>query len=386
MTGAIVSAVALLMTSAAIVQSKTNSSWHAMVDTHKALHAAWLADSGTRAPLWGEASEGPAATHYEQAAEIMSGVLKDNASLRDLVNKSDEQVAAMAGQLREAWQPALAALRAGAHKTHWHTPQKDLNDAPTINFLGYRWVSNAAAFETRFLRREGDDIASVRVTLDSLILAADICNEGLFINQMIGVAMLAIAIEPWTDDALRTLSPAAADELAAGLAKLDSQLPDHLVTDRELLFLTEAFQKQSGQQNWIVSGTWRYGFSARWMLADAVLMTSINYHRMNRVAHSDCMTRQRLSDQICAELNESGNDVAAMVFPNLVPFEKSVRHSVGKVRLLRMALDMHRGINSEPLDDPFGTGPFLRDESPETLTLKSVGSAGHEPLEFVMAR
>ncbi|MFT4842644.1 MAG: hypothetical protein ACJA0V_004360 [Planctomycetota bacterium] len=386
MIGGIVSAVALLMTSAAIVQSKTSSSWHAMGDTHKALHAGWLAQPDTREPLWGVAGDGHAFTHYEQAAEIMSGVLKDDESLGDLVGKSDEQIAAMAGELRDAWQPALTALRAGAHASRLRVDRDNLDAARTINFLNYRWVSNAAAFETRYLRRAGDDMASVEVSLDSLGMAVDVFSDGLLLHQMISVAMVAIAIEPWTDEALRALDPDAAAALAAGLAKLDAKMPENLPTDRELLFLTEQFQQQSSQADWVAGGSWRYGLSARWMLADAVLMTSVNYNRLNNSGTTDWQTRQRLFDQITKEVRDSGNEVAAMVFPNVVPCEASIRHSLGKVRLLRMALDMHRGVESKPLDDPFGTGPLVIDKSPEILTLKSVGNAGHEPLEFVMAR
>jgi hypothetical protein len=386
MIGCIVTAVALLMTSAAIVQSKTNSSWRSMVDTHKALHAGWLAQPDTREPLWGAASEGHAFTHYEQAAEIMSDVLKDNESLGDLIGKTDEQVADMAGELREAWQPALTALRAGTHASNSRVDRNNLAADQNINFLNYRWVSNAAAFETRHLRRAGDDMASVEVSLDSLGMAIDVFSDGLLIHQMISVAMIAIAIEPWTDEALRALDPDAAATLAAGLAKLDAQMPEILTTDRELLFLTEQFQKQSGQSDWAAGGSWRYGFSARWMLADAVLMTSVNYNRLNNSGTTDWQTRQRLADQIVKEVRASGNDVAAMVFPTVVWAERSIRHSIGTVRLLRMALDMRRGVDSEPLDDPFGTGPIVIDESPEILTLKSVGNAVHEPLEFVMAR
>ncbi|MFT4514998.1 MAG: hypothetical protein ACI89X_002521 [Planctomycetota bacterium] len=386
MIGGIVSAIVLLMTSAAVVQSKTNSSWRAMIDTHKALRAGWLAQPGTREPLWGSVSEGHAFTHYEQAAEIMGGIVKNDESLRDLVNKTDEQVAEMAGELREAWQPALAALRAGTHKSHRRITRANSVDIQTLNFLDYRWVSNAAAFETRYLRNAGDDLGSVHVTLDSLGMAVDTFNEGLLIQQMMSMAMIAIAIEPWTDEALRALAPDAATELAAGLAKLDTQMPEQLPTDRELLFLTQEFQKDSSQTEWIDGGSWRYGFSARWMLADALLMTSINYNRMNNSGTTDWQARQRLSDQIVKEVIESGNNLAGMMFPNVVSCEKSIRHSIGTVRLLRMALDMRRGVNSEPLDDPFGAGPLLIDESPETLTLRSVGSAGHEPLEFVIAR
>ena len=384
--GGIVSAVALLMTSAAIVQSKTDSSWRAMEDAHKALHANWLAQPGTRELLWGTATEGHAFHHYEQAADIMSRVIEQDTSLRDLIGKSDEQVAEMAGKLRKAWQPALAELGTGAHKSHMRVTTDKFTDRPMVNFLNYRWVSNAAAFETRYLRRAGEDQASVRVTLDSLSMAADICNEGLLINQITGVAMVAIAIEPWTDDALRELDPEAATELANGLAKLDAQLPENMQTNRELLWLTEQFQKELDQEEWIDGGSWRYGFSARWMLADAVLKTAVNYNRMDNTGTTDWNARQRLSNQISKELNECGNDVAAMMFPDLISCEKTIRHSLGKVRLLRMALDIRRGVESEPLADPFGTGPLQIEESPETLTLKSVGNAGHEQLEFVMAR
>lgn len=382
----IVSAVALLLTSTAVVQFKAASSWRTMQDTHKALRAGWLARSDLRTPLWGTPTEGSAFAQYEQAAEVMAGVLEADAKLRDLPGKTEQQLIEMASELRESWQPALVALRTGAHMDDARIVKDGPYGAPTVNMLDYRWIANAAAFESRFLRREGRDVESVRTTLDSLTMAADICNEGLLINQMIGVALVAIAVEPWHDAALQALSTDAKAEFADGLARLDALLPAQIDTDRELLFVLEAIQDATNHDDWVDGGSWRYGFSNKWMLADALLMTSINYHRMRNVRSPDWNVRERVSADICKEIDESGNELASHMFPNLISCDKSMRHSLGKVRLLRMALDAHRGEQVQPLADPFTGEPLRIVEQDGELTLMSPHNAGHEQLEFVVSR
>jgi hypothetical protein len=62
-----------------------------------------------------------------------------------------------------------------------------------------------------------------------------------------------------------------------------------------------------------------------------------------------------------------------------------IRHTVGHVRMLRMALDMHRGIASEPLADPFGTGALVIEENDRKLLIKSIGNAGHGKLERLVS-
>src|SRR5690606_6532082 len=225
--------------------------------------------------------------HYDRAASVMRDGFPDKERLKALIAQTDEQLAEQAGELRKLWQPALSALHEGAHASKTRLCDTSLVDAPIINFLDYRWVSNAAAFETRLLRQDGDYEASVRTTLDAMSLGADVTNQGLLVHQMVGIAMLAIACDVWTDDALRALNPTAADEFASGLETLEAQLPRRTVTDAELLFVIEHVRRATQQARWTIGGSWRHGFSARWMLSDAILMTAQNYQRMDGVAASD---------------------------------------------------------------------------------------------------
>lgn len=70
---------------------------------------------------------------------------------------------------------------------------------------------------------------------------------------------------------------------------------------------------------------------------------------------------------------------------NLIGAELSIRHTVGNLRLFRMALDMHRGVASEPLADPFGTGALVVEKSDSNLLIKSIGNAGDRKLERLVA-
>ena len=99
------------------------------------------------------------------------------------------------------------------------------------------------------------------------------------------------------------------------------------------------------------------------------------------IADSDWEIRKAMFERICDETRASNNTFARNMSPNLVHAETSIRQTVGNLRMLRMALEMHRGLTSDPLADPFGTGPLLVVRCGDSTLIKSIGNAGNRKLQ-----
>ena len=69
------------------------------------------------------------------------------------------------------------------------------------------------------------------------------------------------------------------------------------------------------------------------------------------------------------------NPAAELMLPHLVSAETTLRHTLAQLRLLRMALDSHRRIDSAALRDPFSAASMLVEQVGGGLLLKSAG--GH---------
>ncbi|HEX5054174.1 MAG TPA: hypothetical protein VFZ65_20515 [Planctomycetota bacterium] len=385
----VLGSTALLLTSFAFVQLRAAASWAEMTARGEVLRREWQAQPRQRPPLSGEAAPGRAFEHYEAAATASEVFAADNyAALRKLLPHSRE-LDASAGALRTRWRPVLEALRAGAHATD--TCAVARADAPAeehiVNLLTYRWVANIAVFEARALRGEGHDVESVRRTLDAATLGVDLVHDGLLINQMIGAALIAIATsEAWPEPALATLSPPALEELARGLAALDACLPERIAMAREMLFMAENLQQVPDQRAWCGGGTWRYGFSSRWMLADAFLQTEASQARLAAAPMSSWSDRQRQLARQEEVLAASGNPVATMMLPSLVAAEQSLREVLAMLRLLRLSVDLHRGRDVAALPDPLGDGALLVEEHGDARIVRSAGSNERRRFERLVAR
>lgn len=381
----VVASISVLVASAAYVQIQADKSWRAMVALGEEVRQQWQRQPQARTPLWGEATDECAFEHYSRAATLIDSVDGDRRAFFKMIGKSDAEVAALAAELRPAWQPSIAAMHSGAHSLRALRCAKGVGDEESLNLRTFRSVTNAAMLEARILRHEGNATGSMQLTLDSMTMASDIFHSGVVINQMIGIALLAIAMDPWPDEELAQLDEQTAASFARGLARLDERMPTRMLTSRETLWMAEHLQKVPNQGDWCGMGTWRYGFSQRWMLADAVLMTARNFERLEQVPGENWIARKELYDQIVEEVLASSNTAAHCMFPHLISAEQSIRHTVGHVRMLRMALDMHRGIASEPLADPFGTGALVIEENDRKLLIKSIGNAGHGKLERLVS-
>lgn len=364
----IVAATTCALGGSAVVQFRADDNWRAMLTAREELQAEWNAKSPNRAVAFGEPTAGEAFVHYRQATELAQGRgASDYPSMIAMLRETDAEVATGHAELHERWRPVLDELRAGttcgtASPLRWHG---DRVEDRLENLIDCRWVANAAVFAARAARHAGRHADAVRYSLDAATFGADLMRRGLLVDQMIGGALLTIAVaEAWPDAALAQLDLPALDLLAIGLERIDRSLPESLDATGELLWLGASLRAHapSGLSTPALS-TWNYGFSARWMFADAFVRLVAAVREVEGAFELAWPQREALIELQAAALVGSGNAMLQTLVPNLVAAESSYREALAMLRLLRLAVDVHRGLDVPPLRDPLGFGPIhvLRD-------------------------
>ncbi|HEX6810024.1 MAG TPA: hypothetical protein VF384_00250 [Planctomycetota bacterium] len=371
-----------MLASSTLVSFRADASWSAMEEQRDRLRQKFRARAQHREILWGEPAKGNAFTHYGRALATVRPLSKDLPPPSRLFAVSDEQLAPVVAPLRAKWAPILAALRAGAHCTNASPPALgDDTETAIANLLDCRWAVNVAVLEARVLRHEGRTAEAVQHTLDAAQFGADLLHRGTLINQMIAVAMLAIALDCWPEAELRKLDRDALDLFAHGLERLDRSLPETLDLTGELLFLSQSLLRGGAEETWAPSRDWRYGFSSRWMVADAFLQVAAAASQLEAGPSAHWTHREAQIEQWCGELLDRANPVVSIMVPNFTSAEKNLRQSLAILRLLRASIELHRGNEAPPLHDPLGNGPLGVTTNSNGFTLRSAGSLRDRPLE-----
>jgi hypothetical protein len=343
-----------------------------------------------RQPLYGEGTGGAAFAGYTEALALAKALGNDQTTLVAMLPHRDDGKVAGTENLRERWRPALAALRAAAHCTDARPPRP----APTqpghgiLNLLTVRWLVNMAVLESRACRLAGDHAEAVAWSLDAAAMAADLTRDGLLINQMIAIAAVQIAtVEAWPEHALRQLDAPALERLATGLERLDAALPQAVDWHSELAFFWAWLQSphEPGDEQWLTR-SWRYGFSMRWMVADAYLQMTTTYDRLAAAVRSPWPQREALMQAEIAALVPTSNPALSCMVPNLTSAEQNLREVVAQVRMLRMAIALHRGLDAAALPDPLGDGALEVVPDANGVTFRSAGSTSERPIERHVAR
>ncbi|MGK0433643.1 MAG: hypothetical protein ACJA0V_002793 [Planctomycetota bacterium] len=346
-----------MLGSAAIVQTKSSEAWRVLAEEREQLRLECRAMPMTREPLWGQATNEIAFGHYEAAGAIM---LPLNDAMREMrsawLRAPDKDLSKLALTLREQWLPALAALRAGAHARQLRDDAERADNSRFVNLLAYRDLVNAALYEARLLLSEGHDVGGVRCLLDALTLGADCVQDGALINQMVGVAMLAIVSIDCSDDMIHAMSPVALEQFAEGLALVDRRLPESMSTKREMLFSLDWMRLHQKEYEQQFAGTWQYGFSSRWMVCEAQSMAATSAARIEQMPAANWHERRRVLKAECQQLADSNNPAAGSLMPNYFAAEDNLRQSLAALRMLRVAVDLYRGIDAPALPDPTGDG------------------------------
>jgi hypothetical protein len=208
----------------------------------------------------------------------------------------------------------------------------------------------------------------------------------LLITQLIGCALLSISLDETADrELLDRLSPDALAELNRGLEVLDRNLPVAPVAPRaEAALLVRACQAEDatgqkrplGDLGWTC--TWRYGFSTRLMLAEAVKALAKFYDGWARAAALPWPQAEAALESAWQCMAESANPLAKP--PNLASIERTRRQATALLRLLRLDV-AHRLGRDLQLPDPAGNGPLKVSREPDGLRFRSAANRGSAPLE-----
>lgn len=313
--------------------------------------------------------------HYERAAALAEEI-DDDADVRPLLAASDSQLAEE--PRRPTWRPVVDALLAGARCARREFPRVDRTFG-CANLLTYRRAANLALFEARTARHEGRGHDAVRITTAVMAMGAACVEDGVLINQMVGAAIVAIAVDAWPDDALRRVDEATLHALAEDLRRIDALLPTSLDLDAELVQMAAALTAVPDQTDWCGLGSWRYGFSTRWMCADAYLALARTAERLRAAKDRPWPARQRVFDQELRALAGMPNEAAQVIAPNLDACEQTLRWNVAHLRLLRQAVALHLGAG-DTLTDPLADGPLQVEHRDDVATVASAGDDGRGKL------
>jgi len=383
---AIGATIVALLAGAAVVQQRTSASWAAMEQRAAAMQSDFDQRDHRREPLWGEGTGGSAFAEYARAIALAKPLLgQDNKELVATLRRTDAQVAAETTALRARWRPAIEALRDGTHCHDARPPQARGGDPQSgiSNLLLARWLTNVAVFEARALRHEGNHRQAVEWTLDAMTFGNDHVRNGVLINQMIGIALVAIAtFEAWPDAALQRLDREALDLFADGLARLDAQFPERLDLRPELLFMVDALRHSPSDAGCGMStaAAWRFGFSMRWMAADAFAQYAAALQRWTETPSPRWPEQQAAINAEMLTLGNSTNPLLHLMAPNLAAAESNLRQVVARLRLLRAAVGVLRGEDTA-LRDPLGDGPLSITTEEGGTRIRSVGVPDGRPFE-----
>jgi hypothetical protein len=328
---------------------------------------------------WGTTVEGNAFVSYDRAGRAAEAFGQE--PMVALLQKDDGELAAE-HELRAQFRPIAEDVRRGAHARDRRMIRPERRPDKLASLMTYRAAANAAIFEARYQRAAGNDLEAVRYTLDAMTFGADCVHDGVLIHQMIGAALVAIGVEAWDAQQLAQLDGEALAEFADGLAQLDRRLPDELRLEHEMTVMAGLVLDLPDASVLHDSLAWRYGFSTRWMTAEAFLMMADAMDRLNAQQHAAWADRKVAYEQEAARMLASGNDAAHVIMPNLVAAETQLRQVKAMVRLLRLAVDMHRGVESH-MADPLGDGDLMVVRDGNGAELRSVA---HEEVSHLARR
>ena len=373
---------------AASVAMRSNASWARAQQITDELQAQWDQRSFMREPLWGHATGDRAFDHYGQAMALASELHQDQTALIDFWRKRHEAPTEATTSLRARWEPVVAKMRVGAHARDTRPVRVGTPHVHTTSLLSCRWIVNFAVDAAEQAGAQGRGKEAVEITLDALTFARDVMSCGSLIDQMVGSSLLAIVcMDGWTENRLANVDKDCLAALADGLDRLDKVLPTSLDCAGEMLHLAssmgEAPIRASGNLSW---EAWRFGFSTRWMLGDAVAHAAAFAQTMDGQRSLAWPDRQGLIQAETTRMLRRGNAMLDLMIPNYDAAERSLREALANFQLLRLSIAVHQGAASPEFADPFGAGPLAMLDTGNGTTLRSVGQGTRKAPERTVIR
>lgn len=254
----------------------------------------------------------------------------------------------------------LADLRRGAHCRDARDPidWSQGFDGIAHSLLTLRGLSNLAVTQALAQIERGQPVAAVDTLLDAAQLGRDAMHSPVLINELIGAAVLLISTceAVGRNDLLDRLSPAALDRFADGLAILDEHIAkvSQSLHGEAVLFARTARDPEFFAKMGLSTQAWRYGFSTRFMFADAGLQMIELADRTVAAARGPWITCDTHLSGIEEEVIKAANPMLSAVAASrgvlLTRFQ-----TIARLRLLRMAIEHRRGRPIPQLADPFGS-------------------------------
>ncbi|MBL9079456.1 MAG: hypothetical protein JNL08_18280 [Planctomycetes bacterium] len=343
-----VALVLLAITVVAVVRSRAEAAWQAMQAAIAAVETELRAQPTGRAPLWAERGPGSAFEWYGRAAAHLP---RSDAWLTQV----DEAAAASAppsNDLRDTWQAALSALRAGATATDVARPLpgRGRADAPE-QVPDWLTLARCAALETRALSAGGDGPGAARCWLDAATFAGDLTHQGTLLDHALAATVLVHLCTELPETELARLPPEALGLLADGCARLDATLPARPDPRVDLLAMAALLQTTATAPGVVA---WRHGFSVRWMVGAAVADMAEHTRRLETGADAPWSRRAAQLRAAQAAVRADDNQLLRMTLPNLLDIEREWRRMRASLRVLRVSLALHQGREPPDLADPVG--------------------------------
>lgn len=335
--------------------------WHAALDRVDALEAR-LEEPLARTPLLGPAIDGDAWPHYDTALAALPVDAHKRWHAWRWKDAPDTTRVALIADCRDT----LAALARGARSTRVAF-RAECVDATSLRTA--RTLANVALAT--------DDVVPHAIAV--LQYGADLAASPFVIDAMIGRALLS------------NLGIGLARRLArcddASLARLASALErvDRWTTERPVRLDGEAiaFARLAGTGEYRATfrDTWRFGFSDEWMAADHVDRLVDTGTAFAALASRPWVDAGPAIDALGRTYEQSENWLTRGM-AGIVHMERTRRRTIARLRMLRIAVDVLRGLDAPPLVDPFGN-EIACDITPDAIRL-SIGIPRSDGYHFLV--
>ena len=341
------------------IQTVASRRWAELEARVPVLIAEARARDPRRPPRSGEAVPGNAWTEYSQALTAIKAL--NAADLGSFVARDLKADRAKAEAAVAAYEANLAFLAAGARRAEGTYPyafEKGFAaDMPGL--LETQKLANLAVSKARLLAEAGKGKEAMELVLDLLWCAADQGRNTVVIGEMISSANLALAL-----DEIRAMAvdPAVKDvdwtAVGSALMLLDSIWPDHGESLlNESVTAAAGLGKEDAKalfgEGLGVLSAWRFGFSARLLIADA-MDTHVDAMRRLAAAGRSWPESERVAKEVAVEVEGSSNPITRLMTQGMMATHRVGFERRAQLGLLRMAVAIRAGAAPPELDDPFG--------------------------------
>jgi len=369
-TGVIFGVILLVSVSlAALFHFHVERRWTAMERRCAELRAEL---SRTRPSLRGQATPGDAREDYLAAVAAAEPFAFATYNTDTIIPSLAQDPPLSDADLQKLLKPVIVPLKRGAARERFER-KLGLDLRPGEEEIDYNYaVVRIAAFQARYLRRQGHRREAAELLLDACRFGTDIGLPYLLMPPLSGLS-----------DLLQETALARADaaEIARELEILEAELPARATEARwELLHMGTAFlqtepARQVELRGWGVPETpidWHFGWSLRFFLADGFLGADRICRDLDRRDGWPWPEARREWDAPRPASTERDNPIPSHFESMEVPFDMSFRESLAKLRILRVAVRYRATGEILALQDPFGTSIQTR----KTSSALRIWSAG----------